>query len=392
MKILLWGCISSPWTVGFIQGFLLKYNYEVWVLRTGIEAEYRDFYEKKNIHIIEPPARVVTWYKDGKKGNFLKTIYMYFLQIKAVIKEGKFDIINLHYIELFHLFLVNILRTFMGSKVILSYWGSDLLRAADRELHREGLFVKHADFVTFENGDLRIKFEKTYQWSDRINTETIFFGLPVLDIIREKQRTGTNEDIRRRWKIPDSKKILAIGHNAARQQRHLDVLSVIARLNKETKDKLFILLQMSYGGTEEYKNKVTWAVKDTGCEYLIVDRFLTDEEVAELRIITDLFVHAQVTDAFSGSVCENLFAETLLINARWLHYQEFNDYDFKYIEFVDFNEISGIVERFVGEKADVSGNRDLMWRLRAWENCAPQWEKIYRKVLSNYEKCVGDRG
>lgn len=390
MKILLWGCISSPWTVGFIQGFLLKYNYEVWVLRTGIEEEYGDFYEKNGIHIIEPPAKVGAWYNSGKKGSFLKTIYMYFLQSKAVIKEGNFDIINLHYIELFNLFLVNILKIFTKSKVILSYWGSDLLRTADRELRREGLFVKYADFVTFENGDLRIKFEKTYQWSDKINSETIFFGLPVLDIIKKKQKNETNEEIRKKWKIPGSKKVLAIGHNGVEEQRHIDVLCAINNLNKETKDRLFILLQMSYGGTEEYKKRVIKAAKDTGCEYLAIDWFLTDEEVAELRIITDLFVHAQVTDAFSGSICENLFAETVLINAKWLHYQEFEDYDFKYIEFEDISEISRIVERVLTEKTDVSGNRDLMWNLRAWEKCSPQWQKIYRKVLTNYEKGIGD--
>ena len=115
-------------------------------------------------------------------------------------------------------------------------------------------------------------------------------------------------------------------------------------MDAEKKKEIFLLLQMTYNGTDRYIRQVADAAKKTGCEYRVIRHYLTDEEVADLRIMTDIYINAQTTDAFSGSVCENLFAGTILINAEWLRYQEFKDYDFQYLEFQDMDEIGRLVQ------------------------------------------------
>jgi hypothetical protein len=45
------------------------------------------------------------------------------------------------------------------------------------------------------------------------------------------------------------------------------------------------------------------------CEYSIVSQFLSDEDIARLRIAKDIFIHAQKTDAFSETVQEYLMPE-----------------------------------------------------------------------------------
>ena len=47
---------------------------------------------------------------------------------------------------------------------------------------------------------------------------------------------------------------------------------------------------MTYSGTKEYKRKVFAQAKATGCEYVVIQHFLSDDEVADLRIITDIFI------------------------------------------------------------------------------------------------------
>lgn len=391
MKILLWGCTYSMWTIHFIKMFLLENNYEVWLLKNSSKKEYLDFFEEMGVHLIECPKLVIDWYDGSKRASTLKTLYIHFLQIKAAVKSGHFDLINLHYVDYTDIIDVVILKCIMQARLILSYWGSDLLRVSDRILSFAGLFGKRADYITFDNGDLRIKFEQKYKWKDRVKSSTALFGLSILDIIKEEQTNKSNAFIRKMWGVSEHKKVVAIGYNGIPQQQHIAVLECIKNIDEAIKEQICILLQMSYGGTDEYRKTVIEAAKKAGCQYLVIECFMTDEEVADIRIMTDIFINAQMTDAFSGSVCENLFSNSILINARWLRYQEFDEHDFKYLEFENIFEIGEIIQKVLEQGFDVSGNKELIWKLRSWESCGSRWKRIYREVLGNYEESVGYR-
>ena len=382
MKILLWGCISSPWTMWFIKDFLLKYDYDVYVLETSITDQHRKFFEDNNINIIECPSKVINWYKNGKQGNRFKTLYIYYLQIKAVLNSGNYDIINLHYVDEFNAFLCILLKRIQKSKLILSYWGSDLLRISTSTLKRTGLLIKKSDFITFDNEDLKMKFNGLYSWSYKKKNEVVFLGLPILNIIDKKMKSYNENLFRERWNIPLNKKVIAIGYNAIPEQQHLEVIKCINNLSEKEKENIFLLFQMTYGRDEEYCLQVKKCAEATGCQFLFLENFLTDEEVAEIRIITDIYINAQKTDAFSGSVCENLFSETVLVNAKWLRYKEFDKAKFKFIEFSDWMDLEDKLNKALNENGDLSSNSELIWSMRAWESCAPKWEEVYREVLN----------
>lgn len=388
MKILLWS-IYSPWTMNFIEYFLLKNDYEVWVLNRGDRDEYKkyiNFYKDKGVHLIELPKLVSNVFDGKGRENYFKVLYSRFLKIKAVLKEGSFDLINMQFVDYTDLADVVILKYLLKTKLVLSYWGSDLFRQTESRLYSGGRFVKYADFITFDNRDLEIKFRKTYKWSDRIPSKTVLFGLPVLDIIVDKRKSGSKENMRKKWGIPKGKTVIAIGYNGMLSQQHKRILQAIKKLDAKDKKRIVLLLQMSYGGTKEYRRSVVSVARKTGCECIDIQCFLTDEEVAELRIVTDIFINAQTTDAFSGSVCENLFAGTVLVNAKWLRYKEFEKYDFQYLEFSEFDEITGLVGRILGQKPDVSSNGRFIWELRSWERCAPKWEEVYRRMCRQCRK------
>lgn len=386
MKVLLWG-IYSPWTLNFVKNFLVKNNYEVWMLNRGDKKEikkYIESYKQYGVHLIEFPSIVVKEY-DKREENIFRSLYIHFLLLKTILKSGPFDLINMQYVEPFDLNDVIILKFLLKTKLILSYWGSDLFRVEESKLNRLGKISKYADFVTFDNIDLELKYKRTYKWSNIIPQKTIMLGLPVLDSIKRKSTGEFKEEIREKWGIDKDKIVIAIGYNGIPEQQHKRVLGVLEKLDVAYKKKIMLLLQMSYGGNQAYRNSVINAAKKTGFQYVDIQRFLTDDEVAEIRILTDIYINAQVTDAFSGSVCEYLFADTVLINARWLRYKEFEKYNFTYLEFKNFNDINELIERAINEKIDVGINKKLIWQLRSWEYCAPKWEKIYRRVCNHAE-------
>ena len=53
----------------------------------------------------------------------------------------------------------------------------------------------------------------------------------------------------------------------------------------------------------------------------LITEFLSTEQVAALRLITDLFIHVQKTDATNASILEYLLADTEIINGEWLKYR-----------------------------------------------------------------------
>lgn len=166
MKILLLGSIYSTWTMHFVENFLLKNHNEIWMLHKSNVKEnrrYIDFYKENGVHFIDGTAAVVIINKERAEKNYFKIMYGHFLQMKKIVKAGYFDIINLHYVDFPDLVYAALLKLILKGRVILSYWGSDLLRVSDKKLKLRGLFVRCADYVTFDNKDLEIKFRKQYK-------------------------------------------------------------------------------------------------------------------------------------------------------------------------------------------------------------------------------------
>lgn len=383
MKVLLWG-IYSPWTLNFVKNFLLKNDYEVWALNRGDKKEtqeYLEVYKKYGIHLIEFSATV----KKAYNKNSFVPFYIHYLTLKTIIKSGPFDLINMQYVECSDLIDVVILKFILRAKLILSYWGSDLFRIEDSKLYSVGKFLKYADFVTFDNIDLELKFKRIYKWSNRIPKKTVMLGLPILNDIKRKSTGNYKEEIRKRWGIDKEKTVIAIGYNGIPEQQHKKVLAALGKLDNVYKKKIVIVLQMSYGGSKSYRNSVIAVAKKTGIKYIDIQHFLSDDEVAEIRILTDIYINAQATDAFSGSVCEYFFADTVLINAKWLRYKELEKYNFTYLEFESFNDINKIIRKLFEEKIDVENNKRLIWKLRSWDYCSPRWKFIYEKVCNNAE-------
>lgn len=389
MRVLVLGLINSQWTFQFTKTFLRKNNHEVWMVKRSNDYKSRkwiDQYKKIGVHFIDCTKIVATLNEAKAQRNFLLEMYAHLVQLKAIADYGRFDVINMHYVEFQDVKYASILKYLMRSKLIFSYWGSDLLRVDKKLLDSRGMYVRQADYITFDNRDLEVKFKEVYAWAHKVPSETILFGLPVLEIIRERYKRITEEKLREEWNVPKDKWIIAIGYSGTSAHQHIEVLKRIEKLHLEIRDKLFIVLQMTYGGTPQYRKRVMATVQKTGCDYRVIQHYLTDEEVADLRVITDIYINAQTTDAFSGSVCENLFAETILINAKWLRYQEFKDYDFQYLEFKNMDEIGQLIIDAMEKKIDVSKNKELVWQLRSWECCAPKWQRMLQSLSKEHNR------
>ena len=151
---------------------------------------------------------------------------------------------------------------------------------------------------------------------------------------------------------------------------------------KSHSDKIHIFIPYGNLGKESYKEEILRALKRLNVSYTIVDWFCSDEEVAEYRVITDIAINAQTTDAMAASIQEHFYAGSVLFTGDWLPYQYFKDLGLTFSTF-DWNDIHekflSVFKNVEEKKRSLKTNEDIIWSHSAWPATIAGWEKLYHQ-------------
>ena len=242
-------------------------------------------------------------------------------------------------------------------------------------------------FATFDNLDLKDVFFAKYRFR-RSRAATAYFADPVLDAMR--CIAGQKADIYAvdGKQLPADMVITAVGYNGKKEQQHLKVIEQLSKLDDAYKNRMLVLLQMTYGAEGEYKNLCLRKCGQNGIHAVLFDQYLSNLDVARIRMAADIFINSQTTDAFAGSFCEYLYTGTCVLNAAWLHYKEIDRYQLDCEEYRSFDEIPALMEKAMDsrgkEKRNREGrNREAIWKLRSAKACMKRWEKVFSAVAEN---------
>ena len=117
-----------------------------------------------------------------------------------------------------------------------------------------------------------------------------------------------------------------------------------------------------------------------------IEEFLNDNNLGKLRESTDVFIHAQKTDASSASVQEYLYARKVVYNPVWIQYRDLKDNNVFYFEYNDYDELVKKLESYLHtglseqELENISKNSDIIWNLSSWDSVSKKWEELYKTV------------
>lgn len=384
MRLLLIADINSIWT----------YNYALLLADKDIELTVWPIYKARNsfssklmnqgIGVLAFSDTSYSYFERNKHSFFEKIRFLWCIILDSynALKNNSFDLINIQYVD------PNYMRLFLlfpwtFKKMVLSYWGSDLLRAKKKDLLQIRRIINRCRGCTFDNEDLYCEHIRVY--GKKVNREVVMLPLPILDVIDRNRDALSSDNITIAGQVVCREKTcVCVGYCGRRQQQHIEAIKQLGKINPDIKNNILILLPMTYSidANDSYITEVKQAVTDSGIEYVMFEEFMTDEEVAKLRLVTDVFIHAQTTDAFSGSICEILYAGGVLVNAKWLHYKEFDKYPITFREFEEFDELAPIIESLVQERRVRSGdNRRIIKSLRSVDNCRNAWVNYYNRIV-----------
>ena len=287
------------------------------------------------------------------------------------------EIVNIQFVVWQYIFLLPFLRKHFG-RIVLSYWGSDILRVRKKVLQREKRLLDRADTITFISEDMKVRFEEIFGKKYERKIRKIDFGSEILDCIDALSDEDVR-DFRQKYGITEDKKCLVIGYNRNREQQHSGVIRSIIRSDTDLND-ILIVFPWTYGRDDPgYMGEIESLVSGK-YNYLFLRDDLTTEEVACLRRISDVFVQTQTTDALSSSMLETIYAEKDVITGRWLHYDELNraGVQLHYVNSVD--DVGSVIrEVLTNPFSDQTKkhNKEIIREMCGWENRIRDWLDLY---------------
>lgn len=319
-----------------------------------------------------------------------KSLHFAYHQVKSksfFIRNDNFehyDTFHFHFMQysyLRELFLVP-----KGKKIVCTFWGSDLLRTNDiLNFYFVKKALNRATVVTCQSEELKeivlSKFGRNL--TDKIQIATF----PVYEKIYDLMDLNYNnneaiEMFKENLGYSKDKVNTLIGHSGSRANNHLKIIQSLASL--KNKEAVHLIVNLNYAITadekESYKKDLTEALNALKCSYVILEKFFVNEELAISRLASDIFIHAPISDALSGTMLELLYASNIVITGSWLPYKTYRKAQLEYSEIYDFQELAKkldfILENFHIQKNKVSKNQSFIRDYFMTDRDIKNWAQI----------------
>ena len=373
-KVLICGNADSIWIQRYIKNILLGGNFHVFLANACEKNRFESFYKQNNVTVIDQQPFPMSFLgKIPKIRGFLNIVGI----VVALRRYGGFDIIHIHSVNTWALRIVNLIKT-KSTKIVLSYWGSDLLRKSNKSLVSERKYLYMADCITLSTKQMRDKFLEVYGNKYKNIIKTPLFGISAFEEIKNMKEYKTIRECKEMLGLNTNKVTIAVGYNRISAQQHDKVLQQIGKLPSCEQAKIEIVLQCGYGTcSSEYWQSINDISNKLLCKVIIMDKFINNTTVAALRVAVDIFINAQITDAFSATLQEYIYAGAITVNPTWIEYDELDDYKIEYIKYNDIEQLPEIIIGLLkGDVNKITKNK-IIAEYTSWEAVKKDWINCY---------------
>lgn len=377
MKALIIGDSNSIFVKQYIDLVYDKSDQVVLIVEGYLNETYRKYYDEHNISLVPLFSR----YRFLSKIPWLRTSLLCKFWVDDLVKKyGRFDVVHIHAVNKLHKIIAERMRKYT-QKIVVTVWGTELLKRTPSQLKYLESAYKNADKITLVNDKMIASFVSTYgeSYLPKI-CKCAAFGIGLYGLIHKYSSLKSREEICTYFKFGYPSRInVFIGHNGRPAQRHIELTNCILKLHEEAKEKIHLVYTMTYGATPEYINEVSKMAEQTGCSFTMVCGFKSEEEIALLRLSCDIMIHAQLTDAASASIRESIYAGSVVMNGRWLAYDNIPAYHSRVIEYDKVEQIPAILtdvvahfteykKRFSDNFLNTAGLTDSSETKLAWQS------------------------
>jgi hypothetical protein len=264
-------------------------------------------------------------------------------------------------------------------KLFVSLWGNDFYAISDysNDWHKD-LFCM-ANVLNACGPKCREDFVKAYpQFSNKVLAFP--YGLTQLEDLKDMLDNKISKDLSFLDSRALDKIVLTIGYSGRPWQQHFYVLDALETIPQKYKEKLFLLLPMTYDNDFNYDVYIKKRLDRIGIPFQILSRRLSLFQNLSMRTISDIMVVVQLTDVFSASVQEHLMAGSVLIAGDWLPYKSFLEKGV-YMRITNLEDLKKNMETVIcnleKEKELCKGNEERIYSLSSWSSKSNDYINMY---------------
>ncbi len=374
MRTLIIGNADSIWVKAFIEKVLIPLGHDVCILDDPrIKCRFEEFYQNNGVEIVRISGMNNIMMREPE----FRVIYRQLITEEALKKSGSYyDNIIVIYVSPFRMELAESAST-CKTNVFSWFIGSDLMRSSDAIISRlKETFRRVCPYTVCSSRSLKELFQHYFGYSP----DVIDFGNTQLPCIDEAWERGVDLCKANILKKSFGKTSICIGYNANPAQQHLKVLNAINRMPQEIKNRLCLILPMTYGGSEKYISNIKLELEKNRLAGVVLTDYMDKQEMAELWVASDIFIHAQTTDALSASLLESLYAGSIVLNAKWLHYPELDDWGIETINFESFQDLENKLNLILQDTIDRKRkNQKVLSEYASWDTCREKWKVLLQE-------------
>ena len=379
-KVLLIGDVQGIHLIRLVS-HLIRINPRLRVDIFNISKSTKEYPEGAVVfnQIFQPKKHFPSWIY---KISFLQPLFSRLLDLRLsfskAFRYSKYDIINIHFISPESFFLMPLYRR-IAKTVLSSPWGSDMYR--NKYLYK--IMVKKvldwSDVVSAPKIQFRDDIKRLFHVPERKFVE-LGFGADMIDVIIKNSRISRNE-AKERIGLAD-RFLVTCGYNGLKPQHHTEIIQALVQVRGDLPENLHLLLPMTYGATEKYIREIDDLLKTHQFQYTIFDRFLPDEKLLHIRKASDMFIHAQPSDAFSASMQEYLLCDAIVVNGHWTRYPDFEKFGMPYYLYNSFEELPACILKAYRQEENIQISPELkdFIQKKGWLHLAGEWNSVYEEI------------
>ncbi|ARN76519.1 hypothetical protein BST97_15595 [Nonlabens spongiae] len=300
-----------------------------------------------------------------------------------IIREFRPTHIHVHYLDKNRLKWVDFAPE--DCKIILSFWGSDLMTVPRGvgEYNVQYHALRKANVITTQTLDLRTILLSKYgqDLQPRIQTQTFDPLLNNREIISQLSTGESRKKFKLKYNIDPEKRCIQVGYSAAAGQNHIAILEQINQLPAVHKNTIAILIPLSYNNTNDYVSLLLKRIATYDFQIIPVLEFLPVEDMLQIVSGCDIFISMRQNDALNAAMLESLYAENLVITGAWLPYGIYRRNSIGFTAVDRYEDLKGellkILSNFAKAKNVTIKNRQKLAKLFDSEQIASNWLNVY---------------
>lgn len=383
-RVLIVGNLNDDKWIGALIRNVKAYNPNIII--DVFNSDYEDKHTNKSISLcdniigIEHKFPVFLY-----KLRIIRNIFYYldmFLSFKSwtnkcIQNNIHYNVLNIHFVKQEILSVWKLYRK-IADKLIITPWGSDILRASNSSLFFSRLYTRHYDCITTTENERFNEQIKKAIGNNNIEYKHVDFGSEVIDNLIERLYIDKNQA--KKELGLDDLFVIEIGYNGNPAQNHKKVIDALYTAKKHLPSNLCIVLPMTYALKKDYETEVTQQLKEYGFRYKLYTKYLSVDEIFYLRRCCDIFIHAQQSDANSASLAEYMICGTTIINGSWLNYENREIYGKPYYEFSEYNDLSHTIVNAYLNGSLISENLVEDMKKLGWKYWSAKWCELFENI------------